>query len=181
MITKKHIGVLSILILTIASLLIILITSPTSAKYGFSLPVSPDEIDSFAIEYTQRKMNVLSEDLQVVHSQSIAGEALAPLGLPEVKSNHSLMLVIVRGDVDISGAWPGANQGDTRYKYLNYVFDLEEGEPIAILAELDDDVLSRVLDPSLRITNIPKPPEPLAEPVSDGAIEPTVKPPNPSD
>ena len=177
MTTKKYIG-RAVLILVLASTAIFLITSTTaSAKYGFSLPISHDEAGDFAIEYTRRKMNVLSENLQVLHTQSIASEDLPPLGFPEVKSNHPLVLVIIRGDIDISGAWPGAGQGNTRYPYINYVFDLEEGEPVAVLAELNDDILKRALDPSLRITDIPQPPEPISEPLPDGSVEPTIEPP----
>ncbi len=180
MTTKRYIG-LSVLILVLASMAIFLSTSATaSAKYGFSLPISHDEAGDFTVAYTRRKMNVLSENLKIMHMQPITSEDLSPLGFPEVKSNHPLALVIIKGDVDISGAWPGADQGNTRYTHINYVFDLEEGEPIAVLAELNDDILKRALDPSLRLrlTDIPRPPEPISEPLPDGVVEPTIKPPD---
>jgi hypothetical protein len=171
--------VLNLLVFTAILVVVVVVgvTSVTaSTKYGFSLPISPDKVGEFALEYTHRKMHILSGSPKVVYVQPVTGDILPGLGIPEIKSMHPLMLVIVKGDIDISGAWPRSIQGSSQYNYINYVFDLEEGEPVAILAELDNVVLRRLLNPSERITDVPEPPDPLSQPLPEGTLEPTVVP-----
>lgn len=136
---------------------------------------SAAEAAQAALSYTQTYMHVLSGAPTVVYAQVVTGAELPTLGLPALSADQPLMLVIVQGDIDITGAWPGSGAGQTRYAYIDYVFDVQTGLPLLMQGELAGAVLKRAQNPAERLEAVTLP-IPVGTPWPAGAVAPTVVP-----
>lgn len=112
------------------------------------LNASPQQVKQAALDYTHARIHVKSGTPEVVLSQSFANKDLYTIGLSEIGSNQpDVAVVVVKGDFDITGAWPGSSLGDTSRKYMTYVFERETGKPVEMIATNDDRYVQNALHP----------------------------------
>ncbi|BAZ16303.1 hypothetical protein NIES4071_81790 [Calothrix sp. NIES-4071] len=139
---------------------------------------SPSEVGKAAIGYTQARFNILSGAPTVAFTRSITTAELPSTGLGEINFialEPPLMLVVVKGDFDISNLISGRFDDlkpRTKVKYIAYVFDLRAGIPSFISTGVQGEYFRRVLNdatlpdiPNKPITPAPSMPEPLPRPL----------------
>ena len=117
---------------------------------------SPQEVGQAALGFTQARFTVESGTPQVAFTRSLTGAELASTGLGEINfggEEPPLMLVVVKGNFDVSNFVPSRDSGLnplTKVKYIAYVFDLRAGRPAFIATGLTGKYFRTVLnDPSL--------------------------------
>jgi hypothetical protein len=126
-----------------------------------------------AIDYANRAFPDKSQAPEAVVARPITNEELTGLGLPsgfflDCIDPPPMMLVILKGDFDISGLSRSIKpaQSPARAKYILYVYDLREGAPTLITASVNGGAFRRALnDPSIPDdpTVVPAPSGPTAQ------------------
>jgi hypothetical protein len=110
---------------------------------------SDQEIGQYAIEMTRAVYRIVSgtPDVRLVRRVTTADLDSLGFGRAQVACGEPpLMLVVLRGDIDVGGAFRGLSRID----YLAYVFDLRSGTAPRIRYSVDGRGLGRALnDPTL--------------------------------
>ncbi len=168
-------------LLTLALVAVVLMTGtsvPAQGRPEFrAVPLSCDDaqlVAQQALRFTQTYMHIVGGTPEVIWSGLVPDSS--GWGVPCVTAGeNSVWLVVLRGDIDVCGAWPGSCYGDPGHNYVDYFFDLQTGFPFGMAGEAQPDILAGVLDPS-KLPVLPEPPVPMGSTLPRGAIAPTVMP-----
>jgi hypothetical protein len=175
-------------------------TLPTHVSSSL-INVSADDVGFRALDYTRHTFIALQEPRVVLARRVVAAE-LPSLGfesLAFLTEEPPLMLVIVRGDFDITRGTLGTSKLDPtnwhwRVSHIAYVYDLLAGMPILTLTSPRGSLFRRALnDPTLPEDTLPngspvptprgrpslpdaRPSTPAVRGLSYGAVAPPVEP-----
>ncbi len=139
-----------------------------AAKNNFNFTPSslidalPQRVGQVAIDYTQARFKVLSGASNVVVVRKPTTNDFSALGFPTDEyepQDNPLMLVVVKGDFEVSNMRGGANsKWHRRVAYIAYLFDLRAGVPTLTQTSAKGGILRELLnDPTL-------PDDPVANP-----------------
>jgi hypothetical protein len=113
----------------------------------------PTEIGQAAIDHTLAQFSIMSGSPQVLLTRSITVKDLPSLGLPKINFaalEPPLMLVILKGDFDISNLPGGGNIPKSnwhwRVGYIAYVMDLKAGLPTLTMGSPQGGIFRKALN-----------------------------------
>ena len=126
----------------IAGLALLIMSGGAQAQDNTAKPrpltnANADEVAQLALNYTQNQFRVVSGVPAVLLARRVSSKDLPSLGiagLDYLTADEPLMLVIMRGDFDVSNMiGHTADEPASRVGYIAYLYDLWAGTPTAIM------------------------------------------------